>query len=211
MSQLASPVIDVAESQEVDEIFSVFCSTSSSPKAMQDAVHLLTRHVVSAAMKFDTTLDHTTLIPVLRGGLPMFTKGSDCVIVDWSGRRPFPQAPGDGRLIVLDTVIATGDTVAKLCDELWELSGRRERSVVVMCCYVAPSALVRLSRHLVVQYIVVARRAEGCDVAGYLVPTANGDIGDKLFGEKEECTTDAVSPGCYGPLGRPALLERNAG
>lgn len=86
--------------------------------------------------------------------------------------------------VVLDTVIATGDTVAKLCDELWELSGRRERSVVVMCCYAAPAALVRLSRHPVVQYIVVARWAEGCDEAGYLVPTTNGDIGDKLFGEK---------------------------
>lgn len=122
------------------------------------------------------------------------TKGSDCVIVDWSGRRPFPQALGDGRLVFLDTVIATGGTVAKLCDELWEMSGCRERSVVVMCCYAAPAAFVRLSRHPVVQYIAVARRAEGCNKAGYLVPTTNGDIGDKLFGEKEECTIDTVSP-----------------
>ncbi|KAF6808272.1 hypothetical protein CMUS01_13929 [Colletotrichum musicola] len=210
MSQIASPIIDVAESQEADEILT---------------------------MKFDTTLDHTTLIPVLRGGLPMFVaaqpllastscilvrcyrkKGSNCVVVDWSGRRPFLQAPGDGRLVVLDTVIATGDTVAKLCDELWESSGRRERSVVVMCCYAAPAALVRLSRHRVVQYIVVARRAEGCDEAGYLVPTTNGDIGDKLFGEKEEYITDTVSPVVVNGQGAamalrdaPALLERNEG
>ncbi|KAJ5511564.1 Transcriptional coactivator/pterin dehydratase [Penicillium expansum] len=84
------------------------------------------------------------MIPILRGALPMFvaaqpllpatscilarcskTKGTQDVVVDWLGRRPFPAESDDGKIVILDTIIATGDTVVKLCEELWEMSGKQ--------------------------------------------------------------------------------------
>lgn len=109
-------------------------------------------------------------------------KGTQDVVVEWLGRKPFPQVADDGKLVILDTIIATGDTVVKLCEELWEMSGRKPRSVVVWCCYAAPEALERVARCPVVEYVVVAKRAERCDEKGYLVPYTNGDIGDKIYG-----------------------------
>lgn len=82
--------------------------------------------------------------------------------------------------MILDTIIATGDTVVKLCEELWEMSGRKPDSMVVWCCYAAPDALERIARCPVVEYVVVAKRAERCDEKGYLVHT-NRDIGDKIY------------------------------
>jgi 4a-hydroxytetrahydrobiopterin dehydratase len=122
-------------------------------------------------------------------------KGTQEVVVDWLGRRPLPPASDDGKIVILDTIIATGDTVVKLCEELWEMSGGLPRSVVVLCVYAAPEALERVARCPVVEYVVVGRRAERCDERGYLVPYTNGDIGDKIFGgvwRKEGKTKEPV-------------------
>lgn len=228
-----APIIDVP-SHSIQDLLIPFRSPTSSPKEMQDTVHQLTRHVVLAAKAFDSTLCHTTMIPVLRGAMPMFvaaqplfescscilarchkSKGTKDVIVEWLGRSPFPPAADDGRLVILDTVSATGDTILQLCDELWEGSGHAARSVVVMACYAAPKALEKVARHPIVQYVVVAQRADSCDPAGYLVPYTHGDIGDKLYGVPRRETpvpvvaegqdVDAVTAGVEG------LLVKNGG
>jgi 4a-hydroxytetrahydrobiopterin dehydratase len=108
------------------------------------------------------------------------------VVVEWLGRRPFPTEPDDGKIVVLDTIVATGDTIVKLCEELWEMSGHQPRSVVVLCCYAAPEALERIAQCPVVEYVVVGKRAETCDKDGYLVPYTNGDIGDKIYGVRDK-------------------------
>ena len=197
-----SSIIEVA-TPTVEALMISFCSETSTPKVMQDTVHALTHELVIAAKAFDITLTHTHMIPILRGALPMFiaaqplfastscslvrcskTKGSQDVVVEWLGRRPFPPEDDDGKIVVLDTIIATGDTVLELCDELWVMSDRRaERSVAVMCCYAAPEALERIANHPVVEYIVIAKKAQTCDKAGYLVPYTHGDIGDKIYGK----------------------------
>ncbi|EFR00366.1 hypothetical protein MGYG_03368 [Nannizzia gypsea CBS 118893] len=204
-------IIEVA-TPSVDSLMVPFCSASSSPKIMQDTVHALTHEVIAAAKAFDSTLTHATMVPVLRGALPMFVaaqpllsstscilvrcskvKGSQKVAIEWLGRKPFPQEDGDGKVVILDTIIATGDTVLQLCEEIWNMSGRtKESSVVVMCCYAAPKALELISMHPVVDYIVVAKKSQGCDTAGYLIPYTHGDIGDKMYGKASRKRAEAV-------------------
>ncbi|KAJ6143939.1 Transcriptional coactivator/pterin dehydratase [Penicillium samsonianum] len=213
---VSAPIIELPETPTLTSLMMTFCSLSSTPKIMQDTIHALTHEIISAAKSHDQTLTQspTTMIPILRGALPMFvaaqpllpatscilarcskTKGTQDVVVDWLGRRPFPRESDDGKIVILDTIIATGDTVVKLCEELWEMSGKQPRSVVVLCTYAAPEALERVARCPVVEYVVVGRRAEKCDERGYLVPYTNGDIGDKIYGgvwSKEEKTGKPV-------------------
>ncbi|OGM39541.1 pterin-4-alpha-carbinolamine dehydratase, partial [Aspergillus bombycis] len=175
---------------------------TATPQAMQSTIHGLTAALVAAAKAHDPALTTPTMVPILRGALPMFVaaaslfaattcvlarcskkKGTQDVVVEWPGRRPFPAAADEGKLVVLDTLVATGDTLVALCEELWAMSsGRAERSVAVLCCYAAPEALERVAACPVVEYVIVAARAERCDDAGYLVPYTHGDIGDKIYG-----------------------------
>ncbi|KNG85116.1 pterin-4-alpha-carbinolamine dehydratase [Aspergillus nomiae NRRL 13137] len=183
-------------------LMQTFLSPTATPQAMQTTIHGLTAALINTAKAHDPALTNPTMVPILRGALPMFVaaaplftnttcilarcskkKGTQDVIVEWPGRRPFPPAADEGKLVVLDTLVATGDTVVALCEELWAMSsGRAERSVAVLCCYAAPEALERVAACPVVEYVVVAARAERCDEAGYLVPYTHGDIGDKIYG-----------------------------
>ena len=176
---------------------------------MQDTIYAFTNEIISTAKSYDSMLTQfpTTMIPILRGALPMFVaaqpllpatssilvrcskaKGTENVVVEWLGRPPFPAQSDDGKIVILDTIIATGDTVVQLCEELWEMSGKQPKSVVILCCYAAPEALERIAQCPVVEYVVVGKKAERCDEKGYLIPYTNGDIGDKIYGvaDKEE-------------------------
>ncbi|KGO74544.1 Transcriptional coactivator/pterin dehydratase [Penicillium italicum] len=212
---VSAPIIELPQTPTLTTLMTTFCSPSSTPKIMQDTIHALTREIISAAKVHDQTLTQpTTMIPILRGALPMFvaaqpllpatscilarcskTKGTQNVVVEWLGRRPFPAESDDGKIVVLDTIIATGDTVVKLCEELWEMSGGQPRSVVVLCTYAAPDALERVARCPVVEYVVVGRRAERCDEKGYLVPYTNGDIGDKIYGGEWKTGKPVIAEG----------------
>ncbi|KAJ5181480.1 Transcriptional coactivator/pterin dehydratase [Penicillium cf. viridicatum] len=58
------------------------------------------------------------------------TKGTKDVVLDWLGRRPLQSESDDGNIVILDTIIAPGGTVVKLCEELWEKVGC---SIVYVC------------------------------------------------------------------------------
>ncbi|OQE07641.1 hypothetical protein PENVUL_c012G09608 [Penicillium vulpinum] len=236
---ISAPIIELPQTPTLTTLMTTFCSPSSTPKIMQDTIHALTHEIISAAKSHDTTLTQsfTTMIPILHGALPMFVaaqpllpatscilarcskaKGTQDVVVDWLGRRPFPPESDDGKILVLDTIIATGDTVVKLCEELWEMSGQKSRSVVVLCTYAAPDALEKVARCPVVEYVLVGRRAERCDERGYLVPYTNGDIGDKIYGgewsKKAKTGNIVVAAGedmASVLLGVQSLLVENGG
>ncbi|KAE8353318.1 hypothetical protein BDV28DRAFT_133383 [Aspergillus coremiiformis] len=178
-------------------LISTLRSATTPPQTMQTTIQTLTHTLITTAKAHDPTLTNPTLIPILRGALPMYVtaqtlfptssciltrahkkKGTQQVHVDWLGRRPGAE---DGRVVVLDTVVATGDTVVRMCEELEEMG----RGVVVVCCYAAPEALVRIAGCSGVEFVVVGVRAERCDENGYLVPGTHGDIGDRIFGAVE--------------------------
>ncbi|UDD55962.1 hypothetical protein AFCA_003545 [Aspergillus flavus] len=206
---------------------------------MQSTIHALTTELITTAKTHDPNLTNPTMIPILRGALPMYVaaaplfptttcilarcskkKGTKEVVVEWPGRRPFPPAEDEGKIVVLDTLVATGDTVVRVCEELWEMSSGtggagRERSVVVLCCYAAPEALERIAACPVVEYVVVAMRAERCDEHGYLVPYTHGDIGDKIYGaawkgKQEVVVAEGEDVDCV-LSGVEGLLVRNGG
>ncbi|WEW59730.1 4-alpha-hydroxytetrahydrobiopterin dehydratase [Emydomyces testavorans] len=247
MAISSTPIVEVsASSPDIQPLMALFRSATSTPRSMQNTIHALTHHVASAAQSHDPSLSthSTTLIPILRGALPMLVaaqplfpstscllarcskkKGTGDVIVEWLGRKPYPAGPDDddddGRLIILDTIIATGDTILHLCNEIQRLSKQNghnaDKSIVVLCCYAAPDALDRIANHPLVELIVVAQRAERCDDAGYLVPYTNGDIGDKIFGSaghEEVQQQPVIAEGqdeAAVRAGVEALLTRNGG
>lgn len=123
------------------------------------------------------------------------THGPDSVQVEWMGSNPTeatsleqqhgnpPKEQQPPRLIILDTILATGATILKLCDELSSVPGSENR-VTVLSCYASPQAIAAVACHSAVHSIVVAHQADTVDEHGYLVPYTNGDMGDKLFGKK---------------------------
>ncbi|KAK8083664.1 uracil phosphoribosyltransferase-domain-containing protein [Apiospora saccharicola] len=183
-----APILTLIE-RKVSSLIEDFCAPSSSHHLMQCTIHALTRKIIFHAQGQGPwgLAKAATLIPVLRGGLPMY--GSRDVDVEWLIRKPLPRLEDikdSGPLILLDTVIATGDTLNKLCDQLLDMPGCTPRSVIIMTCYASPVALKRLAAHPVVKYLVVAKAAEQCDDNDHLVPSTNGDIGDKIYGAKCE-------------------------
>lgn len=198
-------------------LFATLLSTNvTAPVAIQ-VVTEISKKVIQAFLSSQSipASPQVTLIPVLRAGLPMYVAASpafpesDTVLVqcskdksahgpgsvriEWMGTNPteaarLSAASTERRLIILDTVLATGATVLRLCDELSDVTGSK-RQVVVLCCYASPQALAAVADHHAVHSIFVAHEADTVDEHGYLVPYTNGDVGDKLFGKK---TTQVV-------------------
>ena len=93
----------------------------------------------------------------------------------------------------MDTVIATGDTILKLLEEMNAPIGsigtesrKCPRGVTILTCYASPQAIARIKDHPLVKNIVIGAIAETVDRSGFLVPRTGGDVGDKLFGGKPE-------------------------
>lgn len=166
---------------------------------MQWLTRAMAKDVMAAIVEKEPGLKEATLIPVLRGGLPMYVaaqealpdagallvrcsklKSTTTVQVEWLGGRPPPDRP----VILLDTLIATGDTLLKLCDELEEVAPGRKGWVIVASCYASPEGLAAVVSHPVVARIFTAAKSHTVDEHGYVVPYTHGDIGDKLFGSK---------------------------
>ena len=151
--------------------------------------------------------NHTVLV---RCSKDKALHGPESVIVEWMGERPracisreddhtisHPQSEPHKRVVILDTIPATGDTVVKLCNELVmphssmqqagllsERGNENQRFITVLSCYASPHAVAAVAAHSAIESIFVAHLAETVDEAGYLVASTNGDVGDKLFGRK---------------------------
>jgi len=189
----------------IQSLFPAFLDQAASESSMQKTVESITAAVVHVAKQRNQKLTSipVTLVPILRGALPMYVAAShlfespSCVLVrgvrakgdaptqiEWLGRKPFPLIPDDGHIILLDTVIATGGTILKICDELLAFSGSSVKYITILSCYVSASGLEAVAKHPLVHEVIVAAKAEGVDENGYTVPYP-GDIGDKLFGKVE--------------------------
>ena len=209
MPPKASITILSSEDHSVLELFPNFLSATATAPVTIQVVTELARKVVRAFLDAEhpPITTQVTLIPVLRAGLPMYVaaspllpnsdtalvqcfndksaQGPSSVRVNWMGTSPIEAKRRDTtsmerHLVILDTILATGDTVLRLCDELSDL----EAQVTVLCCYASPQALAAIAGHEVVHSIFVAHQADTVDENGYLVPYTNGDVGDKLFGKK---------------------------
>ena len=209
----SAPISIVSKSDpSILDLFTSLLAVGTTSSMATQVVTEISRKVVRAFLHSQRVpaSASVTLIPVLRAGLPMYvaasplfpdsntalvqcskeksTHGPSSVRVEWMGSNPIEVAQNSAdsterRLIILDSILATGDTLLKLCDELSNIGGS-ERRVTVLCCYASPQALAAVAGHEVVHSIVVAHEADTVDEHGYVVPYTNGDLGDKLFGKK---------------------------
>ena len=204
-------ILSHRDSSILDLFTTLLSANATAPETIQ-AVTKISEEVIQAFQNSQRlpASAQVTLIPVLRAGLPMYVaaspmfpnsdtalvqcskdksaSGPSSVRVQWMGTNPteaarLSSASTERRLVILDTVLATGATVLKLCDELSSTVGL-ERQVTVLCCYASPQALAAVADHRAVHSIFVAHEADTVDDNGYLVPYTNGDVGDKLFGKK---------------------------
>lgn len=169
------------------------CSPAASRMQLYDAVGLLTKAALEEALPERPAAP--LLVPILRAGAAMWrpacdhlpdaltafvvatkVKGTSDVAVTVSTLpSPIPE-----RVILLDPIVATGDTILASIDRLRALGVTAP--VDVLSCYVAPDAFARIRSSPFVRSAHSAAFAERADEAGYLIPPIHGDCGDKLFG-----------------------------
>jgi len=142
--------------------------------------------------------DELILLPVLRAAIAMWpvmnrefhspvthfcvgdkVKGTDRVDFMWL-KTP-PHRGRGANVVILDTVVATGDTILRLLHDLEERNILEGNSLHLLSCYASPIALERIGSKNVLRSIIVGVVSEGVDSDGYLIPRTNGDIGEKLF------------------------------
>ncbi|MEH2534933.1 uracil phosphoribosyltransferase [Bradyrhizobium sp. AZCC 1588] len=134
------------------------------------------------------------LMPILRAGMAMWPsanrlfpfsassfavakkrKGTSEVSVRLSS---LPSSCKD--VLLLDTVVATGDTVNEVAAQLHrEL---HDPSITFCTCYASPEGLAAIESAGLVHASIVGVRSQSVDGSGYLIPRINGDAGEKLFG-----------------------------
>ncbi|KAF8533207.1 phosphoribosyltransferase-like protein [Trichophaea hybrida] len=197
MSSTPAPVSLLPTNATIQSLTHSFLSPTLPSTSMRLAIQSITTELLTFAQTHNLTLSDATLIPILRGGLPMYLtaqalfptapcvlvrcskhKGTDTVSMDWLGRCPSGEEAG---ILLLDTVIASGDTLVKICDEIFEANGGVPKVVTVLSCYVSPLGVQKVAKHPVVREVFVGWEAEGFDDKGLLVPYP-GDVGDKLYG-----------------------------
>lgn len=165
---------------------------SASRKVVRDEIVFITNKLIENHL---TPLpQEVTLMPILRGGLPMWeaaneffsspksifvnankTKGTKIVQFDIMSNDKI-----NGKLLIMDTVVATGDTICGILDKLKKLENGLE--VYFMSCYCSPKGLERLRSHSkFLKVVSIGVLSESVDDNGFLIPATNGDVGDKLY------------------------------
>ena len=187
-------------SPEAKALLPRLCTPRSSRRETQEVVERITTHLVRTVISSRPDSDSILVVP-MRAALPMWAaasrvlgapestfphcfkhKGTRRVDVVWP-RRPIFEGR---RVILLDTVIATGDTIQALLKEIDLSMSTPKPDVTVLTCYAAPESLRSLVEHRLVSAVAVGAVADSVDERGYLIPPTHGDVGDKMFGRQPE-------------------------
>jgi uracil phosphoribosyltransferase len=183
------------ESEYINKLLDQLSEAYVPRATVRQCIHAITQFLLPIA--FPRAIDgEITLVPVLRAGMAMLPatleffpnavtsfvscsklKGTDHVSVNWLKST----IPSVSEIVLLDTVVATGDTVAQVCVELLDRC-RSAKGVTVVTCYAAPQGIRTLFDRCRTVRAAVACMAETVSADGYLIPRINGDMGDKLFG-----------------------------
>ncbi|MFZ1248824.1 MAG: uracil phosphoribosyltransferase [Candidatus Saccharimonadales bacterium] len=83
-------------------------------------------------------------------------------------------------VVILDPIIATGNTAIKAYKSLNDKTSTNV-SCTMISCYASPEGVTNIQRTITAD-LFVGCLALTVDNAGYLMPSTNGDMGDKLFG-----------------------------
>jgi uracil phosphoribosyltransferase len=119
------------------------------------------------------------LVPAARmGHIGLYRDPASLGVVDYDFRMPTDLA--DRLVVVVDPMLATGNTAVAAVDRLKEAGAKEIR---VVCLLAAPEGLSNLLGHHPDVTVWAAGVDERIDEAGYIVPGV-GDAGDRMFGTK---------------------------
>lgn len=187
-----SPTIDEAHRLY---LLAQFSKKSISKSEAVKIVSKMTEHIFE-----HTSLDGSViLIPILRAGIAMWqaavtrfnnaesafptcnkNKGTSQVDIVWPA---YPKFFGK-RVILLDVVSATGDTINAVFHEILKRCPSLKGKVEVACCYISPEAVQAIRTNPAIGQMHIFCTSKTVDKNGYLIPSTQGDVGDKLFGKK---------------------------
>lgn len=171
----------------------------SRPDCTRDVAQTCVGRITEAVLPLvgqNSQFRRPLLVPILRAGAAMWgaanayfnspetsfvfaekKKGTHQVDSWWPKKSDFI----DRDVIILDPIIATGDTVRHVCSHVMSFVGdQRKPRLTVIACYAAREGMQNILASTPVD-IFAACVAEGVTPTGYLIPSTNGDLGDKLF------------------------------
>lgn len=194
-ADLASDEIRDDIGRRIVEHLKKLSEVNASRRDVQMSIKAITQELLLATFEKKPRED-ILLVPVLRAGLSMWDeaneffgfpetsfvwgkkeKGTDRASVFWPKRNSIDNK----QIIVLDPIIATGDTLLQVCRTITEFSTKIS-SFKVLSCYAAPQGAQAVLDKTNNVDLVVGCVAKTVGADGYLIPPTNGDMGDKLFG-----------------------------
>ncbi len=140
-----------------------------------------------------------TLVPILRAGLGMVRGMVDLMpearvghvglFRDHESLEPveyykrFPRNMGDGRILLLDPMLATGGSAVAAVNVIKEECGRggREVDIRMVCLVASPEGVARMGEAHGDVPIYAAALDRELNEVGYILPGL-GDAGDRIFG-----------------------------
>jgi uracil phosphoribosyltransferase len=167
----------------------------ASRRVVRECIHVITQALLRT-LPHQLSSSPVVLVPVLRAGMAMWpaaaayfpdnvtalvasskVKGSAVVTTEWL--KSTPMAGAD--IVVLDPIIASGDTVVRVCIEALRRY-EQPRSITVAACYASPEGVAVVQAKCSAARLAVGCMSESVGADGYVIPRINGDMGDKLFG-----------------------------
>ena len=163
----------------------------------QAAVSQITRSILEYFYS-RTELANPILIPVLRAGMPMWLEANkhfnfpESIFIQARKLKgtttvtthPILTQDLDGAdIIVLDTVAATGDTLAHVAQNLINLCPQRPPKIEIITCFTSPQATDKIEKLAAIKKFTTGFLMRGVDAEGYLIPKLGGDLGDIMFGK----------------------------
>jgi 4a-hydroxytetrahydrobiopterin dehydratase len=194
------------ENEPINRQMKILSSALASRRVVQDSIHQISKLLLKRFSPV-VPVEDVVLVPVLRAGLAMWTalnlhlgsphtefvicrkqKGTDKVRINWLQ----PVSFYEGHVVILDPIIATGDTIVSLCGQI-QRRNKKLRSITVLACYASPSGIRKVLEEVENSVIVVGCVSKRVLSSGFLFPATGGDMGDKLF-RRPDCLCCGNAP-----------------
>jgi uracil phosphoribosyltransferase len=195
-SELPSVQGDAASERKLQECLDTFSNVAIDRHEAQAQIAAMTREILEVRFRAFASAQ-VLLVPVLRAGAAMWPVANHffgspatafAVAVKRKGTSETSvslstvSGPSRCKFVVLDPILATGDTICATSRLIAEQFPNNE--IHVIGCYGSPEAVEHVSRTAKVTSLTIGVLARGVDQAGYLIPKINGDCGEKLFGKR---------------------------
>ena len=184
----------------VYQLLKLFSMPATNQATAQCIIDEMTESILRSSFG-DAHRSGLLLIPIIRAGMAMWPSANRLFPFSASSFALATKKKGTNEVsarlstlpssckevLLLDTVIATGDTVNEVALQL--RSDLHRPSITLCTCYASPEGLAAIERAGLVDTAIVGVQSQTVDRSGYLIPLINGDAGEKLFGGLQQADT----------------------